>query len=67
MARTSFFTNRERADIAWTEALTLITEGRAPKKVYAGVLNEFSKEELVTISLAEIMINGWNRIAIGFP
>ena len=63
---TSFFTNRERAALAWTEALTLITEGRAPDEVYAEVRKEFGEKELVNLSLAIITINGWNRLAIGF-
>jgi AhpD family alkylhydroperoxidase len=63
---TSFFTNRERAALAWTEALTLITDGRAPDEVYAEVRKEFGEKELVNLSLAIITINGWNRFAIGF-
>jgi alkylhydroperoxidase family enzyme len=50
----------------WTEALTLITEGRAPDEVYAEARKEFGEEELVNLSLAIITINGWNRLAIGF-
>src|SRR6516165_561694 len=63
---TTFFTNRERAALSWTEALTLITEGRAADEVYAEVRNEFGEEELVNLSLVIITINGWNRLAIGF-
>ena len=63
---TTFFTNRERAALAWTEALTLITEGHASDDVYAEARNEFGEEELVNLSLAIITINGWNRLAIGF-
>ena|ERR1700743_3351670 len=63
---TTFFTNRERAALAWTEALTLITEGRAPDEVYTEVLKEFGEEDVVNLSLAIITINGWNRLAIGF-
>jgi len=63
---TSFFTNRERAALAWTEALTLITEGHAPDEVYAEVRKEFGEEELVNLSLAIITTNSWNRLAIGF-
>jgi AhpD family alkylhydroperoxidase len=63
---TTFFTNRERAALAWTEALTLITEGHAPDEVYAEVRKEFGEEELVNLSLAIITINGWNRFATGF-
>jgi AhpD family alkylhydroperoxidase len=62
---TTFFTNRERAALAWTEALTLITEGHAPDEVYAEVRKEFGEEGLVNLSLAIITINGWNRLAIG--
>ena len=63
---TTFYTNRERAALAWTESLTLITEGSAPDEVYAEVREEFGEEELVNLSLAIITINGWNRLAIGF-
>jgi AhpD family alkylhydroperoxidase len=63
---TSFFTNRERAALAWTEALTLITDGRASDEVYAEVRKEFGEKELVNLSLAIITINGWNRLAISF-
>lgn len=62
---TSFFTNRERAALAWTEALTLIAEGRPPDDVYTEVRKEFGEEGLVHLSLAIITINGWNRLAIG--
>jgi AhpD family alkylhydroperoxidase len=62
---TTFFTNRERAALAWTEALTLITEGRAPDEVYAEVRKEFGEEDLVNLSVAIITINSWNRLAIG--
>lgn len=63
---TTFFTNRERAALAWTESLTLITEGRAPDEVYSEARREFGEEELVNLSLAIIAINGWNRLALGF-
>jgi AhpD family alkylhydroperoxidase len=63
---TSFFTNRERAALAWTEALTLITEGRAPDEVYAEVRKEFGEEEIVNLSIAIIAVNAWNRLAIAF-
>lgn len=61
-----FFTDRERAALEWTEALTLITEGHAPDEVYEAVKLHFSEEELVNLSLAIITINGWNRLAIAF-
>ena len=65
MARSDFFINREHAALAWTEALPLITEGRAPDEVYAEVRKEFGEEELANLSLAIITINGRNRLAIG--
>jgi AhpD family alkylhydroperoxidase len=63
---TPFFTVRERAALAWTEALTLITEGHVPDDVYESAKQSFSGEELVNLTLAVITINGWNRLAISF-
>ncbi len=63
---TPFFTLREQAALAWTEALTLIAEGHAPDDVYEEVRKQFSEEELVNLTLAIVTINGWNRMAIGF-
>jgi AhpD family alkylhydroperoxidase len=64
--QTTFFTNRERAALAWTEALTLIADGHAPDEVYTEVRKEFGEKDLVNLSLAIITINGWNRLAICF-
>lgn len=64
---TSFFTNRERAALAWTEALTLIAQARPPDELYTEVRKEFGEEGLVSLSLAIASINSWNRLAIGFP
>lgn len=63
---TTFFTNRERAALEWTEALTLITQGHASDDVYAEAREEFGEQELVNLSIAIVAINGWNRIALGF-
>ena len=63
---TSFFTNRERAALAWTEALTRIAEAQAPDEVYAEVRKEFGEEEIVNLSMAIITVNCWNRLAIAF-
>jgi len=60
------YSPRERAALAWTEALTLITEGHAPDAVYEEARRHFSETELVNLTLAIVAINGWNRIAIGF-
>lgn len=63
---TPFFTDKERAALAWTEALTNIQQGHAPDAVYAQVSAHFSEAERVNLTLAITTINSWNRIAIGF-
>lgn len=61
-----FYTPRERAALAWTEALTMIADGGVPDSVYAEARAQFSEEEIVRLSMAVIVINGWNRLAIAF-
>jgi AhpD family alkylhydroperoxidase len=63
---TPFFTPRERAALAWTEALTNIQQGHAADQVYAEARSEFDEAELVKLTLAITQINAWNRIAIAF-
>ena len=63
---TPFFTDRERAALAMTEAITLVREGHVPDAVYEKAQQSFSEEELVGLTLAIITINGWNRMAITF-
>ncbi len=63
---TPFFTERERAALAWTEAITLISSSNAPDEVYEEARKEFTEEELVNLTVAIVAINGWNRLAIGF-
>ena len=60
------YTDRERAALAWTEALTLLSETHAPDDVYQAVKAQFTEEEQVTLSLLIVIINGWNRLAVGF-
>jgi AhpD family alkylhydroperoxidase len=60
------YTERERAALAWTEALTLISQTHAPDEVYAQLKAQFSEEDQVKLTLLIVAINGWNRIAIGF-
>ena len=60
------YDERERAALAWTEALTLIADTHAPDAVYEKVRQQFSEEEMVKLSLLIATINAWNRIAIGF-
>ena len=63
---TPFFTPRERAGLAWTEALTNVQQSHACDEVYAEARSQFSEEELVRLTFAITQINAWNRIAIGF-
>jgi len=63
---TPFFTPRERATLAWTEALTDIARTGAPDDVYTTAREHFTEAELVNLTLAIVAINGWNRFAIGF-
>jgi alkylhydroperoxidase family enzyme len=63
---TPFYTDRERAALAWTEALTLISETHAPDDAYEDVRRHFSELELVNLSMAIVAINSWNRLALGF-
>jgi AhpD family alkylhydroperoxidase len=63
---TPFFTPRERAALAWTEALTNIQQGHAADDVFEEVRREFDEASLVRLSLAITQINAWNRLAIGF-
>ena len=63
---TPFFTDRERAALAWTEALTNISETHAPDDVFQHVRSHFSDKEMVDLTMAIVAINGWNRLAIGF-
>jgi AhpD family alkylhydroperoxidase len=60
------FSARERAALAWTEALTLIAHGHAPDEVYDQVRKQFSEKEIVDLTAAVCAINTWNRIAISF-
>lgn len=63
---TNFFDERERAALAWTEALTLIAETNAPDSDYEAIAAVFDERERVALTLAIAAINGWNRFAIGF-
>jgi AhpD family alkylhydroperoxidase len=60
------FTPRERAALAWTDALTLIADTQAPDHAYQELAAEFGEVERVNLTLAIVAINGWNRIAVGF-
>ena len=61
-----FYSERERAALAWTEAVTLIANGPIEDALYEEVHRHFGEQELVDLTLAVIAINGWNRLAIPF-
>lgn len=63
---TPFFSDRERAALAWVEAITLLAESGAPDDVYEQARACFTERELVDLTMAAIAINGWNRLAVGF-
>ena len=60
------YTDRERAALAWTEAVTLIAETHAPDDLYEDVRAQFSESETVNLTMLIGAINAWNRIAISF-
>jgi AhpD family alkylhydroperoxidase len=62
---TPFFTDRERAALAWTEAVTRIGDG-VPDPVFTEATRHFTEKELVDLTWALVAINGWNRVAISF-
>jgi alkylhydroperoxidase family enzyme len=55
-----YYSDRERAAWAWTEAVTLITDGHVPDEVYAEVKPQFGDKELADLTLAVATINAWN-------
>jgi len=63
---TALYTDRERAALAWAEAVTRISGGQVPDDVYADVKQQFSKEEIVDLTMGVIAINSYNRINIPF-
>ena len=63
---TPFFSPRERAALAWTEALTLLPQTHAPDADFAEVRAQFSEREMVDLTVAIGAINTWNRLSVGF-
>jgi AhpD family alkylhydroperoxidase len=63
---TPFFTPRERAALAWTEAVTDVGRTGVPDDVWDAVREHFSETEIVDLTMAVIVINGWNRLAVAF-
>ncbi len=63
---TSFYSDRERAALQWAEVLTLLCQEDVSDEVYEEARRHFSEEELVSLTMAVVAINGWNRLAVGF-
>ena len=61
---TPYYSERERAALEWTEAITLVAETHVPDDVYERVREQFSEDELVHLTLAIVAINGWNRLNV---
>jgi AhpD family alkylhydroperoxidase len=61
-----FYSERERAALAWAEAVTRVTEGHVPDAVFEQARAQFSDEELANLTLAVTTINAWNRLSIAF-
>ena len=61
-----FYSERERAALAWTDSVTRVGETRVPDDVFDAARAQFSAAELVDLTMAIVTINGWNRIAISF-
>ena len=60
-----FYSDRERAALAWCDALTLLPTSGAPDAAFDAVARQFDDEEIVALTLAIVAINGWNRFAVG--
>ncbi len=63
---TPFFSEKERAALAWTEALTLLPTNDVSDAVYDEIKKHFTDKELVDLTMAIVAINGWNRLSVGF-
>lgn len=63
---TTFYSERERAALAWAEAVTQLSGHEVPDELYAQVRQQFDEKAIVDLTLAIVAINGWNRLAIPF-
>jgi AhpD family alkylhydroperoxidase len=61
-----FFSERERAALAWTEAVTLLHQEHVADELYQRVRAQFGEREIVDLTMAVVAINAWNRVAIAF-
>jgi alkylhydroperoxidase family enzyme len=62
----SIYSDRERAALAWAEAVTKLENGHVPDDVYAQAREHFDEQQLMKLTLAVVGINGWNRFNIAF-
>lgn len=65
-SETPFFTPREQAALAWTEAITRVADTHVPDAAYIALLAQFTPAESVNLTVAVGLINSWNRLSIGF-
>jgi AhpD family alkylhydroperoxidase len=63
---TPFFTDRERAALEWTEAVTRVADTHVPDEIHERVAAQFDEAELVALTFAVVVINSWNRLAVSF-
>ena len=63
---TPFYSERERAALEWTEAVTLVGETHVPDDIFERVRQHFDESELVALTFAVVVINSWNRLAVSF-
>jgi AhpD family alkylhydroperoxidase len=63
---TPFYTDRERAALEWTEAVTLVSDSHVPDDVFERVSTQFTEPELVALTFGVVVINCWNRLSIAF-
>jgi AhpD family alkylhydroperoxidase len=63
---TPFFTDRERAALEWTEAVTRVGETHVPDEIHERVAAQFDEAELVALTFGVVVINSWNRLAVSF-
>lgn len=61
-----FYSERERSALAWTEAVTLLSDGPVHETLYEEARRHFSEKELVDLTLTLVAINGWNRLSVSF-
>lgn len=63
----AFYTDRERAALAWAEAITKLNGNAVPYTIYTEALKQFGEQELIDLTIATIAINSYNRINLAFP